>query len=196
MLHGFSHHRPPGHWQYWLASRLRKRGERVLYPGLPFEDEPRYDEWREALHWSLAQLGDDGERIVVCNSIACLLWLRFGSDRQPDEQPADRLLLVAPPDSARIPEATSTFAITDVDGPAVRATCRTPVRIVFSDNDFFNPGRGAEAYATALDAEVDLIRGAGHLGPIEGYGPWPSIEGWCLDPSVRLEQNFPPLELP
>jgi uncharacterized protein len=193
LLHGFSHHRPPGHWQYWLASRLRDRGERVLYPGLPFEDTPRYDEWREALHWLLAELAaHEGERVVVCNSIACLLWLRFGSDRAADEAPVDRLLLVSPPDSPRIPDAAATFRLDTVDGEAVRATSREQIRIACSDADHYNPGGGGRQYGALLDAQVDIILGAGHIGPVEGYGPWPSIEAWCLDPTVRLEPNFPP----
>lgn len=194
LLHGFSHHRPPGHWQYWLANRLRARGERVLYPGLPFEDEPRYVEWRDALHWSLAELGNDGERIVICNSIACAVWMRFATDLRPDEQPVDRLLLVVPPDPARVPEACADLRIAAVDGAAVCATSRTTIRVVTTDNDPFNPDRGAETYVPALDAELDLIPGAGHLGPVEGYGPWPSIYAWCLDPVVRLEANFPLLD--
>jgi predicted alpha/beta hydrolase family esterase len=190
LLHGFFHHRPPGHWQYWLANRLRRRGERVLYPGLPFEDEPRYAEWREALHWLLMQLDQDEERVVVCNSLSCLLWFRFATDRQIDEPIADRLLLVVPPDSAAIPAAASGLGIDGLDGPAVQATSAHRIRLVASDNDPFNP-RGADAYARALEAEVDLIPGAGHIGPIEGYGPWPSLEAWCLDPAVHVEPNFP-----
>jgi predicted alpha/beta hydrolase family esterase len=188
-LHGFSHHRPPGHWQYWLADRLRARGERVLYPGLPFEDDPRYAEWREALHWSLLQLGE-GERVVVCNSLACLLWIRFAAERRADEEPVDRLLLVSPPDSPQVPDKAASFRLDYVDGAAVRASARTRIRIACSDADPFNP-RGAERqYAADLGAEVNIIPGAGHLGPIEGYGPWPSIEAWCLDPAERIVPNF------
>jgi len=193
LLHGFSHHRPPGHWQYWLANRLRARGVRVLYPGLPFEDEPRYHEWREAVHWSLAELGTDGERIVICNSIACAVWMRFATERRPDEQPVDRLLLVVPPDSARVPDACADLRIVGVDGAAVRSTCRTTIRVVTTDNDPFNPDSGAKTYAQALGAELDLIPGGGHLGPVDGYGPWPSIQAWCFDPGVRVEANFPQL---
>jgi uncharacterized protein len=189
LLHGFSHHRPPGHWQYWLANRLRRRGERVLYPGLPFEDDPRYEEWREALHWSLRQMGD-GERIVICNSVACLLWMRVAMDEGADEAPVDRLLLVSPPDTPHLPPQCASFGLEDLDGPAVRASVRSVIRIACSDDDPFNPGGGDRQYAEALGAEVDLILDARHIGPIDGYGPWPSLEDWCLDPAVRLVRNF------
>jgi len=189
LIHGFSHHRPVGHWQYWLADRLRSRGERVLYPGLPFEDQPRYEEWHEALDWSLRQLGGD-ERIVVCNSIGCLLWLRFATEPPAGFEPVDRLLLVSPPDSARIPDAAASFRIDGVEGDAVRASARTPIRLACSDADPYNPGGGDRQYAAALEADVDIIPGAGHIGPAEGYGPWPSLEAWCLKPATRLARNF------
>lgn len=189
LLHGFSHHRPPGHWQYWLADRLRASGERVMYPGLPFEDDPRYDEWREALHWSLLQMGE-GERVVVCNSLACLLWMRFAADRRADEEPVDRLLLVSPPDSPQVPDKAASFRLDRVDGAAARASARSRIRIACSDADPYNPGGAEGQYAADLGAEVDIVHGAGHLGPIEGYGPWPAIEAWCLDPAERLVPNF------
>jgi len=194
LLHGFSHHRPPGHWQYWLAHRLRRRGERVLYPGLPFEDQPRYEEWREALRGLLIELGGEGEQVVVCNSIACLLWMRFAVDRRPQEGPVDRLLLVSPPESARIPDAAEGFRMAEVDGDAVRATSRAQIRIACSDADPFNPRGGGELYGDALGARVDVIPGAGHIGPVEGYGPWPSVEAWCLDGGSPLEPNLPGLD--
>ena len=43
ILHGWQNHRPPAHWQFWLAERLRQRGELVLYPQLPAPDEPVLD---------------------------------------------------------------------------------------------------------------------------------------------------------
>jgi len=98
-----------------------------------------------------------------------------------------------PPDSARVPDACADLRIVGIDGAAVRSTCRTTIRVVTTDNDPFNPDCGAQAYAQALGAELDLIPGGGHLGPIDGYGPWPSIQAWCFDPDVRLEANFPQL---
>lgn len=192
LLHGLNHHRPAGHWQYWLADRLRAHGERVLYPGLPFEDAPRVEEWLETLHWLLRQTAGEGERVVVSNSLAGLLWFRFAAAWPDDLQPVDRLLLVAPPDSPRVPDAAASFRLEgDPDGPAVRASVRAPIRLVCSDGDHFNPRGADQQYAHLLGAEVDLVRGAGHLGPVEGYGPWPSALAWCSDPAVRIGPNLP-----
>ena len=189
LVHGFNHHRPPGHWQYWLADRLRARGEQVSYPGLPFEDDPRYEEWRRALRGELAAM--TGERVVICNSLACLLWFRYATDLPAEDAPVDRLMLVSPPDSPQVPEKAASFRLDDVDGPAVRASSRARIRIVCSDADPYNPGGAERQYAATLGAEVDVIPGAGHIGPIEGYGPWPALEAWCVDPAQRVGPNFP-----
>jgi hypothetical protein len=156
---------------YWLAYRLRAHGERAYYPGLPFEDLPTYDEWRAALRWSLLQIDDASERVVVCNSMACLLWFRFATDRRPDERPVERLLLVVPPESARIPDAASTFRIDALDAAAVRATCTQTIRVAFGDEDPFNPGQGARGYADAIGAEADVIAGAGTSARWTAMGP-------------------------
>jgi uncharacterized protein len=92
-----------------------------------------------------------------------------------------------------VPEVAATFRITEVDGDAVRATCRSCIRIACSDADPYNPGGGGEQYGEALDAQIDVIPGAAHIGPLDGYGPWPSLEAWCLDPTVRLRPNLPAL---
>ena len=64
----------PGHWQTWLAARLRADNERVAYPDLPDADLPSLAAWRAALDGELAAL-PAGETIVVCHSLGCLLWL-------------------------------------------------------------------------------------------------------------------------
>jgi len=53
ILHGWQGS-GPGHWQTWLAGRLRDRGERVSYPELPEPDTPRLERWREALELELS----------------------------------------------------------------------------------------------------------------------------------------------
>src|SRR6185295_10450351 len=53
----------PGHWQTWLAARLRADGERVAYPDLPDADMPSLHAWRETLTGELDAL-PDGESVL------------------------------------------------------------------------------------------------------------------------------------
>lgn len=117
-----------------------------------------------------------GERVVLCHSLACLLWLLHARDSSGRQ--ADRVLLVAPPcawDIAPVarfrPDGVTR---SDVEEAAERTEgfCSTP-----------------DPYCTegALNAfpfvELELLADAGHLNTDAGYGPWPTVERWALGES-------------
>jgi serine hydrolase len=161
----------PGHWQTWLAARLRADGERVAYPDLPDADLPSLPSWRAALDGELAAL-PAGEVIVVCHSLACLLWLHHVADGGAQ---ADRALLVAPAsESAEVPEIQGFF-------PVPLPALARGVRLVCSDNDPYCPEGAATLYGEPLGIPVDVLPGTGHINPDTGFGPWPTAEAWCLD---------------
>jgi predicted alpha/beta hydrolase family esterase len=160
----------PGHWQTWLAARLRADNERVAYPDLPDADVPSLRSWREKLNGELDAL-PAGEVVVVCHSLACLLYLHHVADGGAQ---ADRALLVAPPsESAGVPQIAAFFP---VPLPALQAGAR----LVCSDDDPYCP-EGAQNLYADLGIPVDVIPGAGHVNPESGFGPWPAAEAWCLD---------------
>ena len=177
ILHGIENHRPPEHWQHWLAERLRDGGEQVLYPQLPRPDAPLYSEWEAALHAELAMLGD-GERVVVCHSLGCSLWLRAAP-----RPPVDRVLLVAPPSRATIVRLAPSFAVLRPDATEVAAAARATT-FVSSDADPYDLQGDTAALAEAAGARRHVIAGGGHLSVDDGYGAWPAAEAWCLDPAA------------
>jgi uncharacterized protein len=185
ILHGIENHRPPAHWQFQLAARLADQGHQVLYPGLPDPDAPSYAAWRRQLRSLLGEMAGD-ERVVICHSLSCLLWLRAAGDPE-SATPVDRLLLVSPPLSEKVPAAGAGFRLDDFDAEAVIAGVGSPIRIACSDDDPYNPVGAGPLYGSRLDAQVDVIVGGGHITPDEGYGRWPSVEAWCDDPAVTLE---------
>ena len=160
----------PGHWQTWLAARLRADGERVAYPDLPDADLPSPAAWRAALEGEVAAL-PAGEVIVVCHSLSCLLWLHHVAEGGAQ---ADRVLLVAPPsEQAGIPEIAAFF-------PVPLPALSDGARLVCSDNDPYCPEGAAALRAAPLGIPVDVLAGAGHLNPEAGYGAWPAVEVWCV----------------
>ncbi|MCF6507640.1 hypothetical protein E9549_09505 [Blastococcus sp. MG754426] len=185
VLHGWQNHRPAHHWQWQLVESLRRAGELVLYPQFPEPDRPVLATWSELLRAELAQLGD-GERVVVAHSLAVPLWQHTASLLAPAER-VDRVLLVAPPAPevlAGHPEVAAFAAIR----PDADALCHAAasVRLVASDDDPYWPGAGAVPVYGALGVETDLLPGQAHLDPEAGYGRWPAVEQWCLDPATRL----------
>jgi uncharacterized protein len=175
LLHGWQNRRPRHDWQFWLAERLRERGEQVLYPQLPNPDEPQLEEWFEILGAELEQLGT-GERVVICHSLSCLLWAH-AAPRLGAVAHVDRLLWVAPPGPSAIVAEVETFSPRDLNGAAIRSSA-TVWQLVCGDDDPYCPERADRFYGT-LGVQAKVLPRAGHIEPDTGFGPWPAVERWA-----------------
>jgi predicted alpha/beta hydrolase family esterase len=115
--------------------------------------------------------------VVVCHSLACVLWLHHA--RRAAGPPVDRVLLVAPPsESVNCADLHGFFPLTVEPSDLGRAA--TGTRLVCSDNDPYCPEGALRVYGEPLGIDTELIAGAGHINPEAGYGPWPEVERWCL----------------
>jgi predicted alpha/beta hydrolase family esterase len=183
VLHGYDNFRPAGHWQHHLAAELGERGERVVYPQLPDADAPQVDAWADAVARALAEASDDGRRrvIVVCHSLACIVWLAA----RPAEDSVERVLLVAPPEQDVLAgiDALTAFAALPLTTPS------TPTLLVGSDNDPYSPNGVSASFGEPLGIPVTVIPNGGHLEPGAGYGRWPSLLEWCLDATTAIGPN-------
>ena len=174
ILHGWGGS-GPGHWQNWLTTQLRAAGESVRFPQLPKPDEPHLSDWLNTLKRELSAM--PGTRIVVCHSLAVLLWLHYA--RQPESGPADRLLLVAPPGPAVNNPQVETFFPPPRDPAPLHASAREIV-LVCSEADPFCPEQAEKYYGEPLDIQtIRLPSAAHHINVAAGYGPWPWVETWC-----------------
>ncbi|MGW4162919.1 RBBP9/YdeN family alpha/beta hydrolase [Streptomyces sp. NPDC004788] len=185
ILHGFQNHRPPGHWQHWLAGALRERGHEVRYPQLPEADAPRLGEWLDALDGQGERPDDGGEFVVLGHSLSVLLWLRaVAAGRAPD---ADRVLLVAPPSpgvAASIPEIAEFAEGLDLTGLDVKNA-----RLVYGGGDPYCPEGADVHYGVPLGLDADHVPGGAHLDLDAGYGAWPDVLAWCENPQARVGGN-------
>ncbi|SEF04684.1 hypothetical protein SAMN05216489_09942 [Streptomyces sp. 3213] len=179
MVHGVQHRRPRQHWLWWLTEALRQRGEQVLYPQFPEPDQPSMTEWIDLLHAELAQLGNQ-ERVVVCHSLGCALWLR-AAQTLPAALRVSRVLLVSPlGDRAfTVANCNEEFKLERVDRELLAAASAKPPRVVVSAIDPYAPA-DPQAWSAALNLECDVLPAAGHITPADGYGPWPAALAWCL----------------
>ncbi len=187
IVHGWQNSRPEGHWQRWLAERLTADGHEVRYPQFPSPDEPVPAEWTALLRSELAALGaDGGERVLVCHSLAVLLWWQVAPSLgalQPD-----RVLLVAPPaaDVLRGFPEVAAFAPPGIEAAELPTDLRARVRFVAADDDPYFPGGAAALYADRFGLDADVVPGGRHLDLPAGYGSWPSVLAWCTDSSARI----------
>ena len=185
LLHGWQHHRPPGHWLRSLAKALRDEGRLAVYPQLPSPDDPDLGTWLDVLDTELELLGPVEERVVVAHSLGVLLWLHR-AERGDGTPLAARVLLVAPPGPSFTAEAVPGFALGALDGALVRSTASGGVRLACSDADPYCSEGTAATYGRALELETDVLPGQGHLTLDDGYGVWPAVLAWCQDGRVPL----------
>jgi predicted alpha/beta hydrolase family esterase len=175
-LHGLGGS-PEGHWQRWLAPRLRERGVAVAFPDLPDPDAPDPDAWLDGLADSL---GDEEGWTVLAHSLGGLLWLRACA-RADAPLGADRTLLVAPPWRPDIPEVEP--FLRHGAGAADVAAASGETLILASDDDPYNPDGAGARFAEPLGLELVTILGGAHLNADAGFGPWPAVEAWALGES-------------
>ncbi len=110
--------------------------------------------------------------------LACLLWFRAAPELGDDER-IERLLLVSPPSSDRVPTAGASFRLGEFDAHAVSTSVRGEIAIFCSDADPYNPSGAQALYGDALGVTPVVFSGAGHITPESGYGPWSAAEDWC-----------------
>ncbi|MDN3022709.1 alpha/beta hydrolase [Streptomyces sp. S.PB5] len=179
ILHGWQNHRPENHWQHWLADRLTELGHEVTYPQLPDPDDPGLEVWLGELARHLAA----GPDVVLAHSLSAVLWLHAVSRGIVEEGDVDRVLLVSPPSPsvlARYPE------VAEFAPPAPEFTFPGPTRLIAGDDDPYSPEGARAVYGDPLALPTTLLPGAAHLDLDAGYGSWPSVLEWCLDPETEL----------
>jgi predicted alpha/beta hydrolase family esterase len=166
----------PDHWQTWLAGRLAERGHQVSYPDLPNADNPRLEEWLDALEQELAGL-PAAETTVLCHSLGSLLWLHHAG-RRAGAQVAGALLVAPPQPDEEVPGSTG-FRPVPLDREGVAAAAARTL-LVCSTNDPWCPPATSRRIAETIGVPLDWVENAGHINTDAGYGPWPAAEAWAL----------------
>jgi len=191
IIHGWTNRRPVGHWQRSLAATLRDQGHLVSYPQLPNPDQPLLDEWLEVLTAELDQFDEVASRaseplIVLAHSLGCVAWMQL-ADRGLLKQPADRVLLVAPPEPAPISPVPS-FVMDLSDGRAERVvkSSARKVTLVGSDADVWQPSGIQAGVGDLIGLEAVVVPGAKHFSTLDGFNQWQGVIDWVLDPNADL----------
>ena len=180
LLHGWQNHREPDHWHHWLRDRLVERGFAVRYPQLPDPDEPSLDAWLDAYVAELEACGT-ADITVVCHSLSVPTWLHsVARGRVPE---VENVFLVAPPSTEVLAEIGLSEFVWKPSGDDRVGAGQAAVMIV-GGHDPYCPQGPDEQYVRPLGLPTIVIADGGHLSAPDGYGPWPELLTWCLDPST------------
>ncbi len=167
ILHGWGGSDYP-HWQAWAASELIKENYTVSFPSLPDRDEPKFEEWIEALKKEFDHFTPD---IVVCHSLANILWFHFVS--KYDIKPIEKLMLVAPVSQKPIEELKSFYPYPIVDDLKAKE-----VIMVGSTNDPYMSVEEIMQLQSKLNVGLKILEDAGHINTDSGYGELPCAVEW------------------
>ncbi len=168
ILHGYGGS-PYPHWQAWTASELIKKNYTVSFPQLPNEDSPQLDEWMEFLEKEFDHFKPD---IVICHSVANLLWFHFANTH--NIEPIEKLMLVAPVSQhCELEEIKSFFPY-----PIVEDLKSQEVIMVSSTNDPYMTKDEAMDLQSQLNIGLRILEDAGHINADSGYGELSCAVDW------------------
>jgi len=162
LLHGWGGSHFP-HWQSWLAGELAKDYGTVSFLRLSNCDMPDLGMWKQELKEHLAEFKPD---IVLCHSLANILWFNLCNEESLDE--VKKLYLVAPPRiDCQIEELQSFFPVKVPTNPHAKE-----VLLITSTNDPYMNEAEAKDLQKALGVEMKVLQNAGHINAQSGYGAW------------------------
>jgi len=180
LLHGWQNHREPEHWHHWLHDQLVALGFAVRYPQLPDPEMPSLDAWIDVYKAELAACGG-ADVTVVCHSLSVPTWLHAVARRDVPE--VEHVILVAPPSASVLADLELTeFTWRPAGVDTVGA--RSAAVMIVGPRDPYCPEGPDDQYVQPLGLPKIVIPGGGHLSTTDGYGPWPQLLGWCLEPST------------
>lgn len=167
ILHGWGGSNFP-HWQAWTASELIKENFTVSFPQLPKKDTPNLEEWLEALQKEFDHFQPD---IVVCHSLANILWFHFVN--KFDINIIDKLMLVAPVSQKIIPELQTFYPY-----PISSDLKAKEIIMVGSTNDPYMSVDEIMDLQSELNIGLKILDDAGHINADSGYGELSCAVEW------------------
>jgi hypothetical protein len=165
LLHGWGGSNSP-HWQSWLAAEIAREYGSVSFLEFSDYDFPKLDVWKKELQKELETFKPD---IVICHSLANILWFHLCSDASIEE--VEKLFLVAPPSlECKIEELGSFFPLS-----APKKLYAKETLLVSSTNDPYMTLLEAKELEKKLNIEMKILQNAGHINADSGFGEWPWI---------------------
>lgn len=160
ILHGFGGSDYP-HWQAWLACELIKNHYEVSFPQFPNKNNPDLNEWLEFLD---KQIKHFDPQVIVCHSLANILWFHYCQKYKPKQ--LEKLMLVAPVSrNCDIQEIESFFPY-----PIVNNLYSKEVIMASSDNDPYISIEEAIQLQQELNIGMKIMENAGHINASSGFG--------------------------
>lgn len=167
ILHGWGGSDYP-HWQAWTAAELIKENYTISFPTLPNRDNPTLKEWLDTLKSEFDHFKPD---IVICHSLANILWFHFVNTY--DIKTIEKLMLVAPVSKVPIEGVESFYPY-----PIVEDLKAKEIIMVGSTNDPYMGVDEAIELQSSLNIGLKILDDAGHINADSGFGELSCAVEW------------------
>lgn len=175
LLHGWGGSDYP-HWQSWLAGEIAQDYGSVSFPLLDNPHFPTKARWMKQIKQLLEE---QRPHTVICHSMACTLWFHLCDEGEIS--PVKRVLLVAPPRlDLKLDTIKSFFPVS----PPTDLYAQEAM-LVTSTTDPYLDAEEANALQKALGIPMKVLEDAGHINADSGYGQWPWVKEWTLNPNKQ-----------
>jgi predicted alpha/beta hydrolase family esterase len=169
-LHGWGGSDFP-HWQALSAAQLIKENYTVSFPKLPNKDFPILEEWLDFLE---KEFNHFKPNIVVCHSLANILWFHFVHKmRQYNIKHIEKLMLVSPISQTPIEEVKTFYPY-----PVPKDLKSKESIMVGSTNDPYMSVDEAIDLQSQLNIGLKILDDAGHINTDSGYGELSCVVQW------------------
>ncbi len=166
IIHGTGSN-PNGNWFPWLKSELEKLGHRVFVPKFPTPDNQSLENWLKTFE-NYEQYLDENS-IVVGHSLGPAFLL---SVIEKFERPIKCAFFIAGfiglLGNSEYDELNKTFTTRSFDWARIKKNCKK-FFVINSDNDPYVPLERGEELAKNLNAELIIVKNAGHINKKSGY---------------------------
>ncbi len=163
IIHGVEGY-PEENWFPWLKRKLEKRGIKVIVPAFPTPEGQTLKNWLEVMKKYEKEI--DGS-IVVGHSIGAVFLLSV-LERHFVEAAYFVAGFLKIPKSSRFYKGGRSFTEKKFDFGKIMENCGK-FTLFHSDNDPYVSLERAEELKEKLGAELNLVKGAGHLNSKAGY---------------------------
>jgi len=162
LLHGWGGSDFP-HWQSWLAGEIAKDYGIVSFFKFDSPEFPIKKEWKDQLKKHLKDFNPD---IVICHSLANLLWFHMCNEEKMIK--IKKLFLVAVPSlKNEIAEVKTFFPIKVPKNLYAENTI-----LIASTDDPYMSLQEAKELQLLLDIPIKVLQDAKHINAQSGYGEW------------------------
>ncbi len=160
------------HWFPSIAQKLDEKGIEVCRPEFPTPEDQTLENWLDVLDQQKMEI--DEKTVLIGHSTGAVFILDILDKREHDIEAAFLISGFIGKLGIEFDELNETFAERDFDFDKIKDSAEE-FHIFHSESDPYVPLEKAAELAPKINANLELIAGAGHFNTQSGYKDFPEL---------------------